>query len=199
MNTIVRPITPDGNVGFDEYGQLCCWRNTERGTVGTMIADMRDKKCGLCAQPWEMTAEGFSNQQYVRSVGEWVHETCWVGYLGMKESFMWYELLCARKTTWEWTKIPNEYGGAYNTPWFKVTFTGYVPWMKIGSRKRVFHMSLHDLSARQCAEFTRFEKENVTKHCDGRSIMIHAWAEADAANYLKEFVEIVQTEPLKKD
>ena len=45
VNIIVRPITDDGEVGYDEFDQFTWNRKEGKYTVSSMIADVRGKTC----------------------------------------------------------------------------------------------------------------------------------------------------------
>lgn len=196
MNQIIRPLAH--NLGFDEYGQLnVCWEE-HGGTCSTIIADMRDKKCAICGREWELKAEEFRKQTRLEASDEWCHSDCYDGYVTLKEGHMWHNALCypenqEHSIPFNWKKIPNEYRGAYNTPWYKFTFLGYVPTIKVGSRKRVYFMGLYDLRQEQVDAFLELVKdEKATKGSEGSSVYIHAWDEKAAKKHLIDFITIVK-------
>jgi hypothetical protein len=196
MNDIVVSLA-DG-LGFDKYGQLnVSWQQGD-ATYSTIIADMRGKKCFICGREWELTAEAFRRQYLDRTTNEWCHTSCFEGYVATTEAHMWYDALCKARgearIAWSWEKIRNEYSAAWNTPWYLVKFKSYLPKVKLGTRKRVYHMSMHDLHPSQVELFLPLvEKEDVTKGTEGRSsIYIHAWTEAKALEYLRHFYTILQ-------
>jgi len=174
----------------------------ERGSIcSTIITDMRGKTCPICKKGWEVSAESFRNQFLVRQLDEWVHRTCYEGYLSMRETCMWSNLMCEPEDMipFDWKKIPNEYGGAWGTDWYFINYLGYVPKLKVGSRKRVYHMSLHDLRREQIDAFLeKVKDENVTKGEQGNSsVYIHAWTEADAKRYLAHFWAVIRMDKPK--
>lgn len=199
-NEIIRPLAH--NLGFDSFGQLIvCWE--ERGmSHSTMCADMREKTCPICGRGWEVTAESFRNQMLCQTTDEFCHRTCFYGHLAMVEAEMWYELLTDYRPgkddsyfiPFNWKKIPNEYGGGAKTPWYKVEFMGYLPTLKLGGRKRVYHMSLHDLRKEQVDKFLELVKDQeVTKGSEGgNSVYIHAWTKADAKLFLSYFATVIR-------
>lgn len=199
IDTIVRPVTGDGLCGFDKFNQFWVyWPAEDRGYAGSIMPDVREKKCAICGQGWECTSESLRNQYFTRVTDEFVHETCYVGYLAMEEAGMFYHALCEARgqlvIVWHWKKIPNEYRGSWNTPWYRVRFEGYVPYLKIGSRKRVYHMSMHDLRSDQVAAFEKLvEREESTKgaESDRRSVYIHAWTREDVRRYLEIFYKML--------
>lgn len=202
MNEIIRPLAH--NLGFDSFGQLIvCWE--ERGMKhSTCCADVREKICPLCGKGWEVSAESFRNQMLCNTTDEFCHRTCFYGHVAMNEAEMWHELLCdyrpGKKDSYfipfNWKKIPNEYGGGRDNPWYKVEFLGYVPTLKLGTRKRVYHMSLHDLREEQLEKFMELVKgEDVTKGKEGSHVYIHAWSKEKAKEYLRHFATVVRMDP----
>lgn len=195
-NEIIVPITPDGLVGFDSYKQLWVVRQDGDSTRQTPAPDVRDLTCPICRRPWEMTGAGFADQIHNRITEELMHETCYVGHLALSEAEMWYNVVCdtrgENRIPLAIKKIPNEYGGAWPTPWYRVTFEGRLPYVKLGSRKRVYHMSLHDLTHGQVAMFRElFADESSTKWDNRTDVGIHAWREADARKYMERFYQIL--------
>jgi len=164
---------------------------------------MRGQTCPICKKGWDVTAESFRNQYMVRMLDEWVHKTCYEGHLSMKETGMWYLLMTEPEDMipFDWKKIPNEYGGAWGTDWYFINYLGYVPKLKVGSRKRVYHMSLHDLRREQIDTFLeKVKDENVTKgEQDSNSVYIHAWTEADAKRYLTHFWAVIRMDKPKPE
>jgi hypothetical protein len=202
-NMIVRPIADD--LGFDEFGQFCAKSHENGSTVMQHITDLRMHTCAICGKPWEVTAKAMLNQQ--RVLETWVHRTCYLGYLGIKEANFWSQALCEVRPAvraedplgtlifFDWERIPNQYGGGYDTPWYIVRFSvrrkGYkdrrfTSWLKVGSRRRVYQMSMHDLTAKQVNAWKiAVEKEEVTKTASTSEVMIHAHGEEAAKRYLK--------------
>lgn len=196
MNKIIRPLAH--NLGFDEFGQLIVSWEEHGGTCSTMCADVREKVCPICGKGWEVSAESFRNQYLERITDEWCHKTCYVGHLAMAEMEMWSNLLCYPEVRTDFIphdmkKIPNEYGGAWKTPWYKITLLGYLTTIKVGTRKRVYAMSLHDLRSEQAEAFMALVAgEDVTKGNEGTSVYIHAWNKAKATEYLRHFVTVIR-------
>jgi hypothetical protein len=196
MNRIKRTLAH--NLGFDEVGQLVVGWEENGTTVSTIISDMRGKTCAICGRPWEVTAESFRNQYWDQSLNLWMHKTCFLGQIGVSQAVRFMDVICSvRDRQWyglgfEMAQIPNEYGAAWNTPWWRVNFRDFIPWMKIGARKRVFHMSLHDLTKEQVELFnSRVVTEDVTKGSDLSSVYIHAGNYDKVSQYFCIFLEVL--------
>jgi hypothetical protein len=206
MNEIIRPLAH--NLGFDSFGQLIVRWEEHGSTLSTMCADMREKTCPICGKGWEVSAESFRNQLLCNVTDEFCHRTCYYGHIAMKEAEMWHELLTDYRPgradsyfiPFNWKKIPNEYGGGARNPWHKVEFLGYVPTLKLGGRKRVYHMSMHDLRQEQVDKFLELVKgEDVTKGSEGcNSVYIHAWSKEDAKKYLGYFATVIKMDRPKE-
>jgi hypothetical protein len=79
MNAIVKPITPDGRTGFDEYGQLFTWSvpDADGYKTGHIIRDVRAMKCYICDRGWGNTTEELQDQTSYDKFP--VHKNCYAG------------------------------------------------------------------------------------------------------------------------
>lgn len=219
MNDIITPVTADKEVGFDQFGQFVSWEGKQDHKIGTIIADVREKKCGLCGEGWQLNGPSLRNQFLMREVEEWVHKSCFLGYLKIQEKSRLYDALCkacgkvyesgTAVVSWRIKSIANEYGGAWNTPWYHISFTrlpvdgerrakmrdedrgsgtGFT--LKFGPRKRVYHMSLHNPGF-DFSKYHPMAPKDVTTGCREGEIMVHAWGWDDVAKHLDTIVKIV--------
>jgi hypothetical protein len=195
-NTIIRPLSD--TLGFDEHNQLwASWKDGE-STCSTIVPDLREHRCAICGHGWELTGADFRHHVEVRTISGLAHTRCYTNHLALEEASMWYGLLCDgdRETQfipWDWRTIPNEYGGAWSTPWYLVQFKGYVPKLKVGSRKRVWSMSLSDLTVAQLnAGVALFNAVDDTKWSRGNELGVHAWTKEQAKQYIDWFRTIVR-------
>ncbi len=203
---ITRPIDTEGRLGFDERGQLLAYWDTGDGDgsyCSTVVPDLRHQFCALCKRGWPSNAEAFRDHYFVNNVFRFVHKTCWAGHLTLAECDMWQGLLIAGGfVLFEIRTIPNEYRGGWNLPWYEVSFTGYIPKMKLGRRKNVYHLSMHDLSDKQVLlaselfkKITSTNWSNTGNHEAGA----HAWDEAEAKRHLERLrVVLMLDQPFKK-
>lgn len=215
MNDILRPLTADGLVGWDQFNQLWLWRVDGKSRSGTVIADVREKTCPVCNRGWEATAESLGDQYHWDSRKQWVHESCFVRYQGLTEHDFWHEALCGVFRFQGLKEIPNEYRGAWNTPWYRIPLSDVPRTLKLGTRKRVYHMEIEEEAAelpppRDAEEGARrlvakarmdfgkaealFASEDVTKSFGPQRVMIHAWTREKARQYLRKFAEILGLE-----
>ncbi len=108
---------------------------------------------------------------------------------------MWQELLIATGfVPFDMKVIPNEYGGAWNLAWYEISFRGFVPKMKLGTRKNVYHLSMHDLSDKQVKMASGLFKEvkstnwaTTAQHEAG----VHAWDKEAAKEHLSCFRRVL--------
>lgn len=219
MNDIITPVTPDGEIGYDQYGQFVSWEKIEEPgqetrMIGTHIADVRGKTCSICGQVWQLTGPGLRNQLRLDHMEAWAHKTCYVGHLAVTESAMLYRILSNATMAhyemaaigWRTARIKNEYGGAWNTPWHQISFVRYPKdhakrrdehsgqatafCLKFGPRKRVYHMSLHNPGF-DFSKYHPITEDDVTKEVRSGWLLVHAYTEADAQKYLSAMVKLI--------
>lgn len=218
MNDIVKPLTKDGLVGWDGYGQLWLWRVHGERREGTIIADVREKTCVVCRRGWEATAESLGDQHYWTSRAEWAHESCYIRYLALGEFEFWVNALVGAGFIFGLEKderhplpsieaIPNGYWGQKDPwgagqPWYrahlltKLENGKNVPLgrtLKLGTRKRVYHLEIEPGDGRYDAAAAQrlFADEDVTKMIGDGGLTVHAWGGDKAREYLKHFSEIL--------
>lgn len=190
MNNILRPITDDGNVGFDRYDQLVCWLQRGANRTGTIIVDVRGLTCCICNHGWESTAEGMNDQQHWQITGSWVHETCLIRHVGLNERAEFRQAMFNARTRtvkvrFEVEDIPNRYwpeGHPYAAkPWYRFDLLNFPARVIIGSRKRVAVVEVEPTEGEllwwKAAE-DHFEPEAVTKEFGPARVMLHTWGEA---------------------
>jgi len=195
---IIRPLTGDRMLGFDEYGQLwAAWQADHGSVAATIITDMRDKTCAMCGRQWELNATSFLDQHYIHHLREWSHQTCYMRHVAMVEADFWYDAIgrAMAEMEWKWEKLKNQYDGGL-IPWYKVKFKNYLPHLIVGPRKRVFHLAIHDLTPEQAAQcMPMFGAEDVTHEFNATNIMIHAWGKEKVHEYLGKFAAIIRLDP----
>jgi hypothetical protein len=201
MNAIIRPLSP--TLGFDDHNQLwASWPDGE-AICSAIVPDLREAKCCICQQGWELTGTDFRHHIRIHETDELAHTRCFVGHMALTEANMWYVILCDGNREkspcgfipWDWKKILNEYGGAWNTPWYQVSFKGYVPKLKLGSRRRVWNMALYDLREEQVKKGEElFAQVKDTKWADvyKNEVGVHAWTKEQAKQYIDWFRQIVR-------
>jgi hypothetical protein len=113
------------------------------------------------------------------------HYRCMEGYYSMQEREFVESVLC--DDSWnpgglgvEVDEIPNEYRGAWNTPWFRIRFTKALPGVDlvIGKRKRVWNIEVRNLTRERIGQLARvFDAAKVTDTMgsDATSWYVHAW------------------------
>lgn len=198
MNDIIKPLTPDGMVGWDQHGQLWLWKVDGKGTIGTIIGDPRGHRCRICQQGWVLTVESLEDQRWCQYHREWTHLSCQIRYEGLKERDMWFGALVGAGIRFAGLdEIPNEYWVRdpwfSKRPWYRVRLLDSKRTLKLGRRKRVYSMEIEPgegiCSATTAEEL--FKTEEVTKQICASNVMIHAWSDEKAHEYLKAFAKIL--------
>ncbi len=209
MNDILRAITPDGLIGFDEFGQLQAKKVEAKCTTSWIIWDVCEKICVICNHGWEINHKSMKDQHFWHDREELVHESCYKRYLTLREWQTIYNAVCNCHLAFPQglKEAKNQYGAAWNLPWYEFTWKDAPTFtILIGSRKRVFHLEIKagpgypgipDLNYKMAEEC--FSNEDVTKDFGPASVWVHAWTEEKLQDYLKKFVRILGLEkPVEK-
>jgi len=169
------PVTdPDRMIYIDEFGQQAYMKKEfySDGTpqyVSTFIHDPRGETCCFCGRGWEDSIKSITDYYHLNTAPkgrEHAHMECWLNYLRRTDASLFHEALAAtRCLIWSGLEeIKNQYGGAWNTPWYKTSITGFVdrshpdakdynkptpryafdpkPELIMGARKRVYSLTL---------------------------------------------------------
>jgi hypothetical protein len=199
MNDIIKAVTPDGCAGYDQYDQFWVYQPDARNPeirVGSIYKDLRGQKCMLCDQKWKTEARDLADQYYNRDAEIHVHKSCYVRHLSFLERQKLMDTLVRselRDKVKAIDDIPNQYGGAWNTPWYEITlnYTGN-PVITIGPRKRVISLELTRITNDQVKTLEkRFESVIDTKTFLVDSVLIHAWDDETAVQRLKIIKEVL--------
>ena len=211
MNTIVRPITADGFVGFDEFGQLCLSEVQGKYTTLTFISDVRQKVCAICNHGWYPSAKSMKDQYHWRLLDEtkaggetygFVHLSCYVRHLALNDRTDVHRAIVGARIAFRGlVPMPNRYwpkGDIWGElrPWYHadVIPPGIGPSapttceLIIGRRKRVWSIEMHPNKGEEFAWCEKaesaFKKEDVTKEFSPKGILLHAWTEEKMREYL---------------
>jgi hypothetical protein len=170
MNNI-KPLTQDGLVGWDSYGQLWCYRWKNGIREGVIIADVREKTCCVCRRGWELTAESLGDQHRWDSRAEWAHKSCYIRHLALNEYEFWNNALVEARFMFgqidnprtigeapDLEALPNEYwskGDPWGDglPWYRARLLKRVNveksengplgrTLRLGTRKNVHHLEI---------------------------------------------------------
>lgn len=171
MNDIVKPLTSDGLVGWDTYGQLWRWRVEGARREGTIIADVREKICCVCGHGWKLNAESMGDQYYWDNRAEWAHQSCYIRHLALDEYEFWCNALVGAGFMFgpmdnprmigeggpALESLPNGYWRndpwGVGMPWYRARLLKRVDvekslngplgrTLKLGMRKRVHHLEI---------------------------------------------------------
>lgn len=139
MNAIVRPITADGLVGFDQFDQLCLEEHKEEHgrevIYQTFISDVRQKVCAICNHGWYPSAASMKDQYHWTLLDEpkagggetygFVHKTCYLRHLALNDRMDVHRALVGARIAFRGlTPIPNRYwpkGDVWGDlrPWYR--------------------------------------------------------------------------------
>lgn len=229
MNDIIRPLTPDKMVGWDEYNQLWAWKCEGKDRIGRIIADVRGKICPICAHGWAVTADSLTDQYFWDDRVEYAHQSCFIRLSALNEHTFWLDALVDAGFIFgpvdnperfgeggpSLQALPNEYWGPKDPwgagkPWYRVrllkkqedgyTNTAHGRTLKVGSRKRVFQLSVEDGEGSYDYDLAqkRFASEDVTKEITRRGLMVHAWGRDKAKEYLKHLADILGVTEMRR-
>jgi hypothetical protein len=200
VNRIVKPLTPDGMVGWDEFDQLVLWEVEGDRRIGRCIGDPRGHTCRICLQGWTLTAESLKDQHWRHDFDEWAHQSCLVRFSGLVEREMWYWALVEARVRFNGLReIPNEYwrnDPHYSKkPWYTAEAMDGPFTLKLGRRKRVYHNGViprpgQTLGATPAAA-AEFAGEDVTKEFGADGWLLHAWTDDKARDYLRRLSKLL--------
>jgi hypothetical protein len=190
---IKRPITSDGRVGYDQFGQLQVGTRDGDSIVYRFIADLRDRTCAICLQGWKADGDSLSDQIMWRLIEEHVHLSCMVRHNGLVERERIYDALVRANMRFDGLKkIANGYwppSDPYSVaPWYQTNLRDWPVRLTIGWRKRVIELRVApqdgspDLDARKW--YRQFTAEDVTKNFREREVYIYAWGYEKLHEYL---------------
>ncbi len=208
MNDILRPITEDGQVGFDQFDQLLCWTPRGEGMVGRFIKDVRELTCCICNHGWEASAEAMADQRHWQLTDSWVHETCLIRHAGLCERSEFRQAMFDARTgdvgvRFEAKDIPNRYWGdrdPYGSkPWYQFFLLDFPIVFTIGSRKRVVVIEVESTDGGELAWWKAaedyFAPEGVTKAFGYQRVMLHAWGKEKLREYVKKLAWFAEGSP----
>lgn len=196
MNDIITPVTEDGQVGWDQYGQFWTVWTEGNHIHGMPIADVRFKVCIICNQRWELNGPSLRDQFRWEMLGSYVHESCLIRYLSIDDRNRFYNALVSARIRFDGLEpIDNQYWPGSDPwskrPWYRAQLLGFPAAFVLGRRKRVTEVRLEPVG--QPENFTWheraqeiFKNEDVTKHFTPRVVMLHAWSEGKVLEYVKK-------------
>jgi hypothetical protein len=197
---IVRPVTDDGLVGYDQFDQFSVTKIEEDGAeISWFIADVRGRTCLMCDRGWEPTGPSMADQMVWEVSKTIVHTSCFVRHGALCQRELFWEAVVAAKIRFRGlVAIENGYWPA-SDPWAKQPFyeaelMDHSAKLILGRRKRVYHVQVVPQGGTKLewygAAAIAFEKESVTKEFSDRSVLLHAWLDDKLREYLKRLAEL---------
>lgn len=203
MTCIIKPVTKDGLAGYDAFNQFWVFtqdRFDPNSRKGSIRSDLRGKTCMLCNKQWEVSATSLADQFFARREGVHVHYTCYERHLSFLDRGEWMDAIAksglyARVS--DITEIPNQYGGAWNVPWYCVELKGKpTVVLTFGQRKRVRSIQVDRLNLEQIdALESLFKAEDTTKDRRPDGYIIHAWTLDKAVAYFTSIDSVLGSLP----
>lgn len=194
---LVRPLPGTiGLVGYDQFDQLQVGIRSGESTTYYFIRDLRGKTCAICNHGWEATATALADQALWRMLDEYVHESCLERYSGLQERTLFYRALCGVVRFEKMRTIENGYWDKSIKPWYEVYLLDHPARFILGRRKNVDSIELLPMGngfsdARVLAAAEEFKDENVTKHFNSNSILLHAWSNEKVNDYIKRLATVM--------
>jgi hypothetical protein len=198
--TIVRPITDDGLVGYDQFNQLtlCAYRDAD-SMVFKFIHDVRREKCIICDRGWEATGPSMGDQLYWDLTKSHVHRSCSIRHEGLCErQQIWSAIVGAKIRFGGLLPISNGYWPHSDPwsakPWYEAELLDFPVRFVVGARKRVLNIEVHAQGGTKLDWWERaeemFKDEDVTKEFSSRMVLIHAWGTEKMRQYVKQIADL---------
>jgi hypothetical protein len=179
--------------GRDQFGQFNVCKVEGDSLTSWIKKDPRGLTCGLCGKKWGDNITEIMDYHYIHDMKEQVHVSCWERHLTFCDHELMHSAFCG-KVRFESKKIPNQYGGAWNTSWFEGTMLDYPAKFVFGRRKRVYSIEfkIQDcFDGEKCKMLADFfgNKEKVTMEFGVSRILVHAWGGDKVHEYVKLITE----------
>ncbi len=202
MNDFI-PITDDGLVGKDQFGQI--WAiQADDTSMRTMIRDPRGQVCNICGKGWLNTRDSMVDHAYID--GHWMHKTCYIGHLKLNERSMWetaFSKALRPHGGWKGMKdryeIDSQYPSGWGTPWYQCEYhrsdLNVRGQFTFGRRKRVWSISYKgDSPFASPDELKPLGDEDVTFDVTDFEVLIHAWTVPKVDEYIARIINAIHPE-----
>lgn len=196
---ITKPLTPDGQCGWNKFGALMVFERDGDCINGHEIHDVRESICRICLRGWKLTTESMADQ-YENQYDEYVHMSCYVRYLTLQDRDLFYSALIGGRIRFKaLTEMPSQYWlrdkiwSARN--WYQTTTLDQPIMITMGKRKKVYSIKFEPLEGAfsntisESAEM-EFTKEDVTKEFGPHVILIHAWNDDKCCDYVRRLSNV---------
>lgn len=205
LGPICKPITEDGEVGFDESGQFTVAIREERtGSVTSWhVWNLLGRTCQICLRPWEPTGASLRDQVHWDLIDDHVHTSCLNRISGFRErgSVFWALVEAKLRFPTNLTPVANGYWPepyeSSKKPWYKTVLPDHGVELVVGMRKRVWSIEIKPTEKRDLAwvDLARklFETEDVTKGFQPRSVLIHAWNDDKLREYVSKLASCMRS------
>ncbi len=198
---IVRPVTDDGLVGYDQFNQFAVTSVMADGSESSHhITDVRGVTCIICDRGWEPTGPSMADQTNWSMLETLVHLSCFIRHYGLRQrELFWNTLVCDARVRFRGlVAVPNRYwppGDPWSRqPWYQAELVEHAAMFVFGRRKRVCHVEVVAQGGTRFdwhgkAEET-FKDEGVTKQFSDASVMLHAYTDDKLREYVRKISEV---------
>lgn len=196
---IMRPITDDGLVGYDDNNRLILCTLVSDGMQFTFIKDVRRETCIICNHGWQETGPSMGDQIRWDLTRSYVHKTCSIRHEGLREREEINSAVRAAKIQFDGLiPIPNGYWAAPDLwaakPWYELELSKFPVKLVVGVRKSVINIEVRaqggvDLDWWEAAE-EAFKDEKVTKEFSRKLVLLHAYGTAKMQQYVKQIADV---------
>jgi len=145
---IVRPVTDDGLVGFDEHGRFIHCEVDDDHRIFTLVKDVRRSTCVICGRGWEATSASIGDQTSWLVSNSTVHRSCLIRHEGLREmEEVRRAVVDARIHFHKLVLLPNNYWPKTDPwsakPWYEIELADHPAKLVVGSRKRVMSIEVY--------------------------------------------------------
>lgn len=192
---IVRPITKDGLVGYDEFDQFMICEPDGDARKYWHGWDVRALTCAICARGWEPTGPSIADQVRWDLLDAQVHRSCLERHAGLVERAEYRAALVQARVRFRLRPVPNAYWSDPKAkPWYHAELIDHPVRFVLGARKRVDHVEVVAEGGTELAWFERareaFAAEDVTKWFGPAGVGLHAWSRTKMEDYVRRLVEL---------
>lgn len=208
MNDIVRPLTADKQIGFDQFDQLLLKVQQGDWWVTRATADLRGESCVICGKPWELSAASWEDHYDWRRYDEHAHLSCVVKYFAMKDRDQFFDHFAATDVAFRFEPISNQYihprgpnDHWAKRHWYRFWLVNYPVQFVVGLRKRVVSIAVTPQGPSLKLDWHEkardaFENEDVTKTFGPNEVLLHAWTREKEREYITTLCKLIaESEP----
>lgn len=161
------------SVGRDSLNHLVLESRKYDQRVSRFINDPRGQHCRVCGRGWDLTPMSFCDQiEDPHDRGRILHLRCMKGVIAYNQRKRFEDALIKAKLRFTYLiEVKNEYGGAWNEPWYEARLNEPLGvTIKLGCRKRVDHVEVIGAKVGNI-----FADQKSTNGETDNGAYVHAW------------------------